>query len=81
MQYGKKTLIETYYEGNITTVKTGYEVSVLTDKAKLIGEMIDALKPISNRETSKVELEVAVDKAGQYRLIKRWTVWLLPFMI
>lgn len=74
MQYGKQSVIETYYEGKVTNTKTAYEVSVLTDKAKLIGEMIDGLKPLTVGETTKVELEVAVDKAGQYRLIKRWIV-------
>jgi hypothetical protein len=74
MNHGKTITTQSYYDGVITGTKQELEVSLFTDKATLLKDLIDALAVITRGETSKLTLEICVDSKGRYRLVKRWAV-------
>lgn len=63
-----------YYKGQEAAVKQEREVSIVTDKQRLLKDIIDALSVITSNETKKLVITLNVDKHDHYRLIKRWTV-------
>lgn len=74
MNHGKIITTDKYYEGKVTETIKEMEESVFTDKGTVLKEVIIALSLVSKGETTKLQLEVCLDKHGRYRLIKRWVV-------
>lgn len=72
MQYGKKITIESYEAGSLTQTRVQYELPLFTSREQLLHDIIDALAVITKGETTKLEIEIAVDSKGRYKLIKRW---------
>lgn len=73
IQYGKHITAETIHGGEVTGIKHEYETSSFTDKQYLLKDVIDLLGTVSRGETSKLTIEVCVDKKNRYRLVSRWT--------
>lgn len=74
MQYGKKITTESYYNGDIASVKQEMEVPLFTSKESLLKEVITALSVIGDGTTRKLTLEVCIDSHERYRLTKRWVI-------
>lgn len=74
IQHGKRITVESYYEGSIASTRQEVEVSIFSTKTEILKEVIQAMSVISSGETSKLNLEIGVDKLGRYRLIKRWSI-------
>lgn len=73
MDYGKKHTIETFDKGVLTNTKQAFEIPVLSNRSKLVGDIVEALVPITSGATNKVELEIIKDVAGNWRIKKKWT--------
>ena len=74
INHGKQTVITSYYDGSVASIKNEYEVSLLSSKENLLKDIIDALDVITRNETNKLTLEVCIDTKGRYRLVKKWMV-------
>lgn len=74
IQHGRRITAETIYDGRVASTTHEFETSQFTDKQYLLKEVIDLLGTVSRGETSKLTIEVCVDKKQRYRLISRWVV-------
>ena len=72
MTYGKKITIESYDNSELTSTKIQYEIPVHTSREQVLKDLIDALTVLTSGETRKLELDIAINQAGNWRLIKRW---------
>lgn len=72
--HGTITTTVTYYDGQ--PIKTGQELSqsLFTDKQSLLKDIIDALSVISSGATTKLTVEIRLDKKGRMQLVKKWAV-------
>lgn len=74
LEFGKRIITETYYEGAVTKTKEEFEQPVYTNKREALKTIIDALTVITEGQTSKLNIEVCVDNKGRYKVTKRWVV-------
>lgn len=74
LQFGKHITIMSYRNGEQTNTKEQYEVPVFTTREELPKEIFDALRVITSKQTTKLELEIKVDSQGRYQVIKKWTI-------
>lgn len=74
IEHGKRITTESYYEGSVSSTKQELEVSIFSSKESILREVIEAMQVISSGETHKLQLDICIDKAGRYRLVKRWVV-------
>ena len=72
--HGKRTTIESFYEGELRSTKHEMEVSQFSTRNDLLKDIIDALSVINKGETKKLTVEVCIDEKGRYRLVKKWLV-------
>ena len=74
MNHGKTITTQSYYDGVITSTKEELEVSLFTDRANILKDIIEGLSLINSGQTTKLSLEVSVDNKQRLRLIKKWEV-------
>lgn len=65
---------ESYYDGQLASVKQEYEIPIFSSKPGLLRDIIEALAVITSGETNKLTLEVSIDNKKRYRIIKKWSV-------
>jgi hypothetical protein len=71
-QFGKRIVTTTYYEGDVVKEAEEIEIDKFTDKDKLFKDVIDTLALVTKGQTTKVTLEVSVDKQQRYRVVRRY---------
>lgn len=69
--HGKRITTETYYDGSVASTKQEIETDQFTDKQFILKEIIDLLGTINRGETTKLTIEVLIDKKNRYRLVSR----------
>lgn len=72
IDYGKKIVSESYYEGSVVKAKVELESEHFTDRDHLLKDMIDALMVITAGKTRDLNLRIQVDKQGRYKLTQRY---------
>lgn len=72
--HGKVITTESYYDGEVTSIRKEQEQSLFTDKQNILKEIIEALGIINSGETDKLSIEVCLDKQRRYRLVKKWRI-------
>ncbi len=72
LQHGKKIIIESYFNGELTKTQEEFEVNIFTTKETILKDIIEALAVVTKGETTRLNLEIMVDKQGRYRIIKHW---------
>ena len=70
--HGKKIIIESYFNGDLTKTQEEFEVNIFTTKETILKDIIEALAVVTKGETTRLNLEIMVDKQGRYRIIKHW---------
>ncbi len=74
VQHGQLITTETYYNGEVSEKRQELKLSLFTDKQSILKDVIDALSVVSSGASSKLTIEIYVDKQGRYRLVKKWLV-------
>ena len=72
IQHGKVITVTTYYEGEVSSTREEREVSIYTDRDRILKDIIDAMSVISDGTSHKLDLCIQVDRQDRYRLIKKW---------
>jgi hypothetical protein len=73
MNYGKKTIHESYFDGELKSSKIEYSIPILIkDKSQVISEIMTALELINSRQTNNVLINIKADaKTHEIKLITR----------
>lgn len=77
MDFGKKTISESYVRGQLKRTKTTYSVPMLVqDRTQAFNEILKSLELISSKQTHELTLKIEADpKTGHFRMItKEYTV-------
>ena len=70
--HGKKIIIESYFDGELTKTQGEFEVNIFSTKETILKDIIEALGVVTQGETNRLELSIMIDKQGRYRIIKHW---------
>lgn len=76
MDFGKKTISESYVRGQLKRTKTTYSVpTVVHDRTAVFNEMLNSLELITNKKTKQLILRIDTDPdTFQIRMLtKEWT--------
>lgn len=74
IEHGKMITIQSYYNGDLSNTKQEYEVSIFSNKDMILKDIIEAMSVLTKGETHKLNLDIAIDQQGRYRLTRKWTV-------
>lgn len=72
--HGRRIVTEKYYDGQLIGNGVMFEVEKFSDRNTMFKDVIDALAVITQGQTTKLELEICVDKKGRYLITRRWEV-------
>ena len=73
MDYGKRTVQESYFEGKLKSTKTEYSVpELIKDKPHALTVIMKCMEQIASKETTTMNIEIKADpKTHEIRLITR----------
>lgn len=73
MDYGKRIVHESYFDGTLKSTKTEYSVpELIKDKAHALSVVMKCMELIASKETADVHIEIKADpKTHEIRLITR----------
>jgi len=74
IQYGKIITTQNVIDWEIVPSKMEHEVSLYTDREKLLTDVINSLVPITSGSTKKLEICIQEDSKGRLRIIKKWPI-------
>lgn len=73
LEYGKTTIQNSYFSGQLKSTKTTYSVPILiNDKSQVLTEIIKAIDLITSKETDSLTIIIKADpKTHQFRLLTK----------
>jgi len=77
MDFGKRTVQESYFDGKLKSTKTEYSVpEIIKDKTHALSVIMKCMELIDSKETTNMQIEIKADpKTHKIRLItKTYTI-------
>ncbi len=71
---GAVIVTDSFYDGEMVSERTEYEIPVFTTKQSLLKDVIEALSVLTSGDSNQLHLDIQCDNKGRWRLTKRWTV-------
>ena len=73
MNYGKRSVEESYFNGQLKSRKVRYSVpEVVQDKTQAMSEIIKGLELITSKQTYKLTIDVTADpKTHNFRMVTK----------